>query len=89
VETLNPDYNKFEWQSTLREALMELNPERLKIKVAKAEEAIFQRLQSLNHQTDGAEERHALQDASNMLLTLKREALKYPDWRQNESGSVK
>jgi hypothetical protein len=80
------NHNKFEWQSILREAVMELDPQKLKGKVAAAEEAIFERLQSLNQQPESAEERYALQDASNMLLTLKREVLKYPDWRGNESG---
>ena len=89
MKTLMPDHNEFEWQSILREALVELNPEKLKSKVAVAEEVIFKRLQTLDQQPDGAQERHALQDASNILLTLKREVLKYPDWRSNESGCAK
>jgi hypothetical protein len=74
-------YNRFEWQRVLHEALVEVNTEKLKGKVAEAEAAIFERLQALREGYDSAEERHALQDASNALLTLKREVLKFPDWR--------
>jgi hypothetical protein len=81
VENLAPDRNNFEWKNVLHEALVEVNPDKLKEKVAEAEAAIFQRLQALRESSESAEERHALQDASNALLTLKRELLKFPDWR--------
>ena len=88
MESSMPDQDKFAWQRVLHEALVELNPDQLKEKVAAAEAAIFQRLQDLGQRPDDAEERHALHDASNALLTLKREVLKFPDWRQNGSGGA-
>ncbi|MGC2193656.1 MAG: hypothetical protein WA628_03200 [Terriglobales bacterium] len=83
MENLGSDHNKFEWKKTLQEALVEVNPDKLKKRVAEAEAAIFQRLQSLERNPDGAEELHALQDASNALLVLKREVLKFPDWQSD------
>jgi hypothetical protein len=88
VGTSVPDQNKFAWQRIIHEALVELDPEKLKGKVAKAEAVIFERMQDLGPGADHADERHALQDASNSLLTLKKEVLKFPDWRQNSSGGV-
>jgi hypothetical protein len=75
--------NRFAWQQVLQEALMEVNPERLREKVAEAEAAVFQRLQSLAQLPDSAEERNALHDAADSLLSLKREVLKYPDWNSD------
>lgn len=82
-EMENPvsDYNNSEWKKLVKEAVVEVNPDRLKEKVAEAEAAIFQRLQALERSSDSPAERHALQDASNTLLILKREVLKYPDWK--------
>lgn len=73
--------NNFAWQQIIQEALVELDRDKLKAKIAEAESAIFNRFQALDRNADGAEERNALQDASNTLLALKREVLKYPDWR--------
>jgi hypothetical protein len=81
VENPAPHQNKFEWQGIIHEALVELDLDKLRAKIAEAESAIFNRLQALGETAGGAEERHALQDASNTLLTLKREVLKFPDWR--------
>jgi hypothetical protein len=72
---------KFDWQRMLHEALVEVNPEKLRAKVAQAEAAIFERLQTMGQDSSDSEERNALRDASNSLLTLKREVLKFPDWR--------
>ena len=74
------DY-KFEWQQTLHEALVEQDPERLKERVAEAEVAVFLRLQDLSKAQDSPAERHALQDASEALLALKRDTLKFPHWK--------
>jgi hypothetical protein len=63
----------------LHEALLEQDPERLKQKVAEAEVAVFLRLQDLAQ--DSPAERHALQDASEALLALKRDTLKFPHWK--------
>jgi hypothetical protein len=73
--------SRFGWQKSLRAAVVEVNPEALKQKVADAELAIFERLQELCSATDSAAERTALQDASNTLRVLKKEVLKYPDWK--------
>jgi len=81
MENLVPDNNQFEWQAPVREALVETNPDKLKKRVAEAEAAIFLRLQALAQSSNGAVEKQALQDASQLLLALKKEALKFPDWR--------
>jgi hypothetical protein len=73
--------DRFEWQTPVREALLELDPERLEQKVANAEAAIFERLQVLSGDNGTAEERQALQDATNSLRVVKREVLKFPDWQ--------
>lgn len=64
----------------LHEALLEQDPERLKQRVAEAEVA-FLRLQDLAQAEDSPAERHALQDASEVLLALKRDTLKLPHWK--------
>ena len=81
METLVPDDQKFEWKKPLQEALVELDPQKLKDKVAKAEAAIFLRLQTLSRNSDEVAGKQALQDASLLLLSLKTEVLKFPDWR--------
>ncbi len=43
--TSMPDQNKFAWQRIIHEAMVELDPEKLKGKVAKAEAVIFERMQ--------------------------------------------
>lgn len=81
MESAASDFNQSEWKKLVQQALVEANPDKLKEKVADAESAIFQRLQALERSSESSVERHALQDASNTLLTLKREVLKYPDWK--------
>jgi hypothetical protein len=81
VENPAPRQNRFEWQHIIQEALVELDPDKLRVRIAEAESAIFLRLQALGRNSDGTEERNALQDASNTLLGLKQEVLKYPDWK--------
>ena len=81
MENAGSDYNKLDWKRLVQQALVEVNPDKLKEKVGNAEAAIFQRLQVLERSSDSSAERHALQDASNTLLMLKREVLKYPDWK--------
>jgi hypothetical protein len=80
MENLSLDGNNLEWKKMFQEALVEVNPEKLKEKIAESETAIFQRLQALQPASDNVEELRALQDASNALLVLKREVLKFPDW---------
>jgi hypothetical protein len=80
MEHLGSDGNNPEWKKIFQEALVEVNPERLKERIAESEAAIFQRLQALQSGSDSVGELRALQDASNALLVLKREVLKFPDW---------
>ena len=75
------NHNQFVWQKIIQEALLELDPEKLKQKIGEAETAVFQRLQALGQSPGAERERDALQNASNTLLTLKNEVLKFPDWR--------
>jgi predicted DNA-binding protein (UPF0278 family) len=70
-----------EWQNPFREALLELDREKLQSKMMKAEEAIFQRLQQLAETSDSHAERQAIEDAISALRVLKREKLNYPDWK--------
>jgi hypothetical protein len=72
--------NRFDWQNIIREAVVEMDPEKLRAKIAEAESVIFGRLQTIGQDSKN-EERSALQEASNTLLKLKREVLKFPDWR--------
>ena len=81
MEDFSSRQNKFDWQRVIQEALVEVDPERLRTKISEAESAIFDRLQRLGHESEQSEERDALRDASNTLLTLKKEVLKFPDWR--------
>lgn len=81
MENPAPHKNRFEWQNIVQEASVELDLDKLRDKITEAESAIFTRLQTLGQNADGAEELAALHDASNTLLTLKKEVLKFPDWR--------
>jgi len=70
-----------EWQSPFREALLEIDREKLQSKMMKAEDAIFQRLQQLAGTSDSHAERQAIEDAIASLRVLKTEQLNYPDWK--------
>ena len=69
-----------EWQNTFREALLEIDREKLQSKMMKAEEAIFQRLQQLAGTSGSEAERQAIEDALASLRVLKRDNLGFPDW---------
>jgi len=73
--------NRFDWQVLIQDALVELDTQKLRAKIDEAESVIFGRLQAIGHDDSKQDERNALQDASNTLLKLKREVLKFPDWR--------
>ena len=77
----NPSDNKFAWHVWVEEALVEIDLEKLKERVVKAETVLFQRFQALEENSDGLAERRALEDASRSLLVLKKELLKFPDWK--------
>jgi hypothetical protein len=62
-----------EWQQPFQEALLELNRQRLKERVAVAEKAIVRRLQSISLEQASEAERVALADALSSLRVLKKE----------------
>lgn len=49
--------------------------------MAEAEASIFERLHELSTASESSEERRALLDATNTLRVLKKESLKYADWK--------
>jgi hypothetical protein len=68
------------WQKLCQEALIEIDKDKLKERVAAAEAVVFRRLQELADSTDGQAERQALLDVTRSLRFLKRDVLKFPDW---------
>jgi hypothetical protein len=82
---LNNDFvDDLEWEKAVQAALIEVDENQLKKKVAEAEAAIFQRLQELDGSSNSDGERQALAHACHSLLVIKKEVLKFPDW----SGST-
>ena len=71
-----------EWQNDFRAALLELDREKLRERVATAEAAIFKRLQALSQGLEHTAERQAIQDALANLRVLQREKLGFPDWKK-------
>ena len=71
-----------EWQYEYRAALLELDTEKLRERVAAAETAIFNRLQAISHDPDHNAERQAIEDALASLRVLKRDNLGFPDWEK-------
>jgi hypothetical protein len=61
-----------QWQEAYRLALLELDSEKLKERVAAAEALIFARRQAIEDDADLRDERHAIQDALSGLQVLKR-----------------
>jgi hypothetical protein len=60
-----------EWQDEFRAALLELDTEKLRERVAAAETAIFNRLQAISRSSDAHAERQAIEDALASLRVLK------------------
>jgi len=71
-----------EWQPEHQAALLELDTEKLRERVAAAETAIFNRLQAISQGSNHTAERQALEDASASLRVLKRDNLGFPDWEK-------
>jgi hypothetical protein len=69
-----------EWQPTYQVALLEPDPKKLFQRVAEAEAAVFNRLQTMSHNPESDAERQAIKDAMATLRVLKREKLGFPDW---------
>jgi hypothetical protein len=59
-----------EWQVAYREAVLELDPEKLPVKIRAAEQTILLRFQQLAGKSGHQDECLALRDASSVLRTL-------------------
>jgi len=70
-----------EWQVPLQEVILEFDLKVLPGKIQHVETLIFQRLQALRSNNDGADERIAIANALEILHTLKKERLDFPDWK--------
>jgi hypothetical protein len=68
------------WQAPVQDAIVEFNLDKLPAKIYRAETLIFERLQQLHASDGGAGERQAINNALEILRTLKRERLQFPDW---------
>ncbi len=66
------------WQLPLHQAQREADPRKIQERVSQAEAAIFARLQELTTSGDGHQESQAIANASNQLLRIKTEKLKWP-----------
>ena len=75
------DLKYSEWQVPLQEVILELDLDKLPGKIQRLETLIFQRLQVLRSSNDGADERQAIADAVEILRTVKKERLGFPDWK--------
>lgn len=71
-----------DWQRPLQEALVELDNDKLKARVAAVEAAIFNRLQVISQSANHHSEREAIENALACLRVLKRESLGFPDWEK-------
>jgi hypothetical protein len=67
------------WCELYKASVLETNPIRLRQLIRETEGAIFQRLQQLAKSSNGAGERHQIEEASAALLILKIERLNEPD----------
>ena len=67
------------WQGLYEAAVSESCLPELPEKIHAAEQAIFERLQNLAHDS-GQMERQAIADALSVLRTLQRDKLSFPDW---------
>jgi hypothetical protein len=68
-----PNLKYSDWQKPYLDAMLEMNPDRLKDRVACAEAAIQLRLRELGDSPDSQAERQCLADARNGLVVLKKE----------------
>ncbi len=75
-----------EGQNEFRAALLELDQEKLRERVAAAETAIFNRLQAISQGSNHTAERQAIEDALASLRVLKRDNLGFPDWEKKEES---
>lgn len=64
------------WQTALDEAIREFNPQKLAIRVAAADDAVFYRLLEIEGTTENEDERLALEDAMEDVRLLRSHALR-------------
>ncbi len=76
-----------EWQVPLQEVILESDPAKLPHKIEQLEAVIFDRLQQLRTSHAAEPEKQAIDDALNMLRTVQRERLNYPDWKSPQKSS--
>jgi hypothetical protein len=78
-----PELKYPSWQEPYQQAMLELDPVKLRRKVLKAEGAILRRLQELSDgeaRVDGArEEKLVINDAISALRVLRKEKLRFPE----------
>jgi hypothetical protein len=67
------------WQKLCHNALVELDKDKLRERVAVAEEAISSRLRIMSSVGESLRERHAIEDAQTVLRVLKTEILGLPE----------
>jgi hypothetical protein len=77
------DFPYAEWQIPYRDALTEIDKQRMRDKVLFAEWKICERLQAISALRDHHEERSALADAVDRLRVLEIETLNYPKWSKS------
>src|SRR5215468_4523774 len=74
-----------QWQEPYQQAMLELDPAKLRQKILDAEAAIYGRLQQLTDgdaRKEGAQEKRlAIDDAISGLRVLQTEKLRFPDWK--------
>jgi hypothetical protein len=78
---MNDEMLKYpKWQTSLQDAILEFDREKLVGKIQKVETTVFERLQELSSDSDHHGERQAIADAFSTLRVLKKDKLSYPDW---------
>jgi hypothetical protein len=71
-----------QWQGPVQAALSASGSPELLRKIQAAELAIYERSQTLAHESGHQTERQAISEALSVLRTLQREKLSFPDWNE-------
>ena len=80
MTTSNSGKTEFpEWQKHAEELAFEYDREKLSQKIQHLESLIYERLQQLPNGERNAEVK-AIEEVANMLRTIKRDRLGFPDW---------
>jgi hypothetical protein len=64
-----------QWQGPLQELILEFDPQKLPEKIQQVEALVLERLQQLDHGSDGRVEKIALHDALTIVRIMKRDRL--------------